>query len=236
MERYAAQEIARRRDGDRNQNDDHGRTRREPYDIFKKSLEMNYMLLATAAIALGVALMLSWGLGPRKLEDGVKTVVQFAAPFDHPNALEDGISNLQSLLLTPSQWLHALLLDRIPGIQPPEFVDYGYSLSCSAGSRDYNIDLSFDFHNWKYFEISLGPSFSRFFGGYRSFHPRHEQKELAQLASAIHNALEEQEEVSDIRWFDWSPEGPDWPFAPRPDETEPWPTGIEIKATSGSGE
>jgi hypothetical protein len=69
---------------------------------------------------------------------------------------------------------------------------------------------------WQHFEVSIQASY-RGCSGRRRFNPDKEQKELALIASAIHRALEEQDEVSDMRWYDYPPESPDWPFAERPD-------------------
>jgi hypothetical protein len=152
---------------------------------------------------------------PRALEDGIKTVLHFSAPFAHPTR-EEGPPCFEERFLEPARWLHSVLQEHLPGIAAPEFVDYAYSLSYALGSKGYSIELSFDFHGWQHFEVSILASY-RGCSGRRSFNPGKEQKELAVIASAIHRALEEQDEVTDMRWYDYPPEGPDWPFAEQPD-------------------
>jgi hypothetical protein len=144
----------------------------------------------------------------------VRSVVLFEGGFEVP-AEEDGPEGLEEKLRPVAEWLADHLAAEGLGVEPPEWMDYEFQMKTTVGERTYEVAVSLDFLEWRWFEIyyrrTLG-LLSRFIG-------KDESAEMSRLGTAIDGGLRGMEGVGEIRWYEEMPDNPDRGFASGPVET-----------------
>ena len=141
----------------------------------------------------------------------IRTVALFKGGFAEPTEKE-GPTVLEDRLRPPADWLREELRSAGLAVGPSDWIDYAYELSCTVNDRTYEVEVSYDFLTWDWFEITYGPTigfFSKLLG-------RDESAELTVLSQAIDRSLKRHESITEVRWYTRMPTDPDVGFTHSP--------------------